>query len=120
MVFLLLGACGNNHGSKLESDELDIYYVHSADEELARNIGMFWKENDLLGKKKQFIRVNRSGVWLEVQIIHSKGFDRQKVGFEEQKTLLDLQDQLRQAFPQENIRLVISDNQFHPVWDVNN
>ena len=68
-----------------------------------------------------FLRLNRLEDHLQLQMIHSKGFKAQNVSFDERKQLIDFQKTLNDSiFPSDELHIVITDNQFQEVWDINN
>jgi hypothetical protein len=113
-------SCSQDYGNLLESDELNMYYSHPKIEEKAREVATYFKENNLIGSKKQFLRLEELKSGFTLFMIASEGFDKEKISFDEKKTLLDFQKNLQKGlFPNNNFRIVISDNQFQPIWDIN-
>lgn len=121
LTFLTLvgSSCNQNYGNKLESEELDIYYADAKYENLAKSIGHYWKQNDFLGEKKQFIRLATEGELTVLQLVISNKADLQNLSFDERRLLLDLQDSLRSLPNAENLELVISDNNFNTLYNIN-
>lgn len=118
-LLLISTACNQNYGNKLESDELDIYYVQATDESLAKNIGLFWKTNQLLGDKKQYLRLNRTEKMLTLQLVVSAKEYASGLSFDERKLLLDLQDSLRELPNAKSLEIELCDNNFTSLYNIN-
>jgi len=118
-LFILLSACGQDYGNKLESTELDIFFTNSDDEETARNIAVYWKEHQLLGEKKQFLQLERNGQILELKLIPSEKFEPKQFSFDERATLKSLQDSLQKVVQPNRLELVISNRQFKTLYNIN-
>jgi hypothetical protein len=120
-LMVVLVSCGQNYGNKLESKELDVYFSNSAVENLARKLGKYWKENNLLGAKKQFLRLDKSSNFYSIHLIHSGQFKVQNMSFDERKLLKQLQDSLQKnVFSNNEVHVLICDEQFNPLYDINN
>ncbi|MFT5581357.1 MAG: hypothetical protein ACI9G9_000606 [Psychromonas sp.] len=121
LTFFGLTSCQQNYGNRLESNELDVYYSHNQDEELARKVAVYWKENDFLTQTKQTLRLNREGDVVHFQLLVSDKESIKELSFDERKQLLGLQkDVQRKAFGDTQVELVICDNQFVELYNINN
>lgn len=118
-IVLLSSSCNQNYGNKLESDELDIYYVHSRDESLAKNIGLYWKAKGFLGDKKQYLRLDRAENTPTLQLVVSTKEYASGLSFDERKLLLDLQDSLRELRNAKNLEIELCDNNFQTLYNIN-
>jgi hypothetical protein len=116
---LLFVACSQDHGSKLESAEMDIFFTNQSDEEIARKIAVYWKENHFLGDKKQFLQLNRKGKSLELKLIAKEKFSVASFSFDERALLKGLQDSLQKVVEPEHLELVIADKQFNTLYNIN-
>jgi hypothetical protein len=119
LLLILLGACGQDYGNKLESNELDIFFTNPDDEEIARNIAMYWKEHQLLGEKKQFLQIERKGQILELKLIPSAKFEPKQFSFDERAILKSLQDSLQKVVHPNRLELVIANRQFKTLYNIN-
>jgi hypothetical protein len=119
LLFSLISACGQNYGNKLESNELDIYYTDKNDENLAREIGVFWKKNNLLGTKKQYLQLSRYKNTAQLKIIPVEKFESKYLSFDERLTLKTLQDSLNKYLTNNNLELVIANDQFKTLYNIN-
>lgn len=119
MLFTLLSACGQDYGNKLESNEIDIYFTNQKDEELARAIALYWKENHLLGEKKQFLQLERKGKTFELKLIPTEKFNIDKLSFDERSLLLSLQKDLQKLTHSDKLEVVIADSQFNTLFNIN-
>lgn len=121
LTFFGLTSCQQNYGNRLESNELNVYYSHNQDEELARKVAVYWKENDFLTQTKQTLRLNREGDVVHFQLLVSDKESIKELSFDERKQLLGLQkDVQRKAFGDTQVELVICDNQFVELYNINN
>lgn len=121
ILLVLLGSCRQNYGNKLESDQLDVFFAAKDDEELARKVGQYWKSKDLIGTKKQFIRLEKKDGIYYIQLIPSTKFSIEKFSFDERSILKELQDDLQKTvFGEQMVHIVLADNQFNTLYDINN
>ena len=120
-TFLLLFAvsCGNDYGNKLESDEIDVFYINPEHEELARNIANYWKENDLLGSKKQSVQLDEENDVLVLKIIPTEKYDPSSFSFDERALLKQLQDSLQSRVHPKRLEIVIANTNFETVHNIN-
>jgi hypothetical protein len=121
MLILTLVSCQQNYGNKLESNELDLYYTRIEDEALAREVGNYWKENDLLSQQKQSIQLDFINKTYYLNLITKDTANLKNISFDERNILITLQNELRkEIFSELNFSLVLCDNQFKPLYDINN
>ena len=122
ILTLALAACSKGYGNKLEGENLNIYFEFKEDEKLANELGRFWKKNDLLGSRKQNIRLTKNDeAYLVMLIATENDFQPQGMGFADHKLLFDLQSQLNKIVFKEtiNCEIVICDGTFNPLYNIN-
>lgn len=119
-VFLISLSCQQNYGNKLESEQLDVYYMQKKDEMYARKIGEFWKENNYLTNKKQSLQLDYSeGVYL-LKLVVSDTLVLKNLSFDERNILLGLQKEIgEKVFPKNNFEIVLSDQRFKSLYNIN-
>ncbi|MBU2020214.1 MAG: hypothetical protein KJ941_11270 [Bacteroidetes bacterium] len=123
LFFLLIGlfSCQQNYGNKLESNELDLYYTRIEDENFARQVGNYWKNNNFLNDQKQSLQLDFIENTYYLKLISKDTSSLKNMSFEERNILITLQNDLRkEIFPKHNFNLVLCDNQFKPLYDINN
>lgn len=119
LLFILLSACGQDYGNKLESNEIDIYFTNQKDEEIARNIAVYWKEHNLLGNKKQFLQLENDGNNFFLKLIPSEKFQSDQFSYDERASLKKLQDSLQAIVAPQHLELVIANSQFKTLYNIN-
>ena len=110
---IFLSACDSGFGNKLASEKLDVYFDDKKMESYADSLGSFWTTNNLLGDRKQSIKLTKSNGVFEVRLIKSKEFldiamtDKESFLLEELRTKLQVE-----VFENKKTRIVICDDNF--------
>ena len=116
----MMFACKSNHGHRLESEELNVYYLDLQHEDKARELGKFFKDQELLGSKKLHVQLRKVDREFQLLLIRSKNVKIEDLDFATRKTLLDLQQKIKsEVFPEHAFRLLIADEQFEVLYDIN-
>ncbi|HIP31817.1 MAG TPA: hypothetical protein EYG86_03555 [Crocinitomicaceae bacterium] len=115
---ILLYSCSSENGNSVVGDKLTVFYDAPVEEELAEQIAVFWKENDLLTGKKQDLKIVPDGDSFVLQIIASYPIDDFDMPFEERKLLLELEADLHEKITDYPIEIVICNNQFKPIYNI--
>lgn len=109
-------ACGSGFGHKLKSEKLEVYYSDKKLEPLADSLGHYWTKNNLIGKRKQFLKLVETKKGIQVLVIQSPEFPTTELSFEENNLLDSLRKDLQIAvFNNKPTSIVICDNQFKPI-----
>ena len=118
-IFLLFG-CSSDFGNKIIGGNLTVYYIEESDIDKAEEVAMFWKKNQLISVEKQDVQlVKVEGVY-NLRIISNEDADAQNMSFDERKLLLELQKKVKKAiFPNNTFELVICNNKFEPIYNLN-
>lgn len=114
-IFLLFGlySCGENLGNRVEGTHFCIYFQDKTDLKLVKKIGQFWKKNALIGSRKQSLKLSKSGNSYLLHLIANEPENLDKMPFEHQKLLIDLQQELTQLVGKnEKIELVLCNSKF--------
>lgn len=119
LLIFILNACSVDYGNKLESDELDIFFKNQKDESLAKEIALYWKNHDLLGNKKQFLQLDHVDGIYQLKLIPTDKFDPKSFTFDERALLKQLQDSLQFIVAPKRLELVIANNNFEPLYNIN-
>lgn len=120
LIFLFF-SCAKGYGTTYVSENLTIYYTIPRDLNQVKALAVFWKENELMGKKNQSLRLFKleNGSY-QVQLIATKNEDSKTLKFDEIKMLQELENQLNKEVFQENkIDLVICDSRFKVLNNLN-
>jgi hypothetical protein len=118
-LLLFLSGCGTNYGNKLESKELDIYFVDHKHEEQAKKIALYWKTNNLLGDTKQYLQLDKQKDVFLLKIIPTQKFEMEKFSFDERALLKGLQDSLEKLVAPNRLEIVIAKNNFESLYNIN-
>lgn len=118
-IFLLFG-CSSDFGNKIIGGNLTVYYIEESDIDKAEEVAMFWKKNQLISVEKQDVQlVKVEGVY-NLRIISNEDADAKNMSFDERKLLLELQKKIKKAiFPNNTFELVICNNKFEPIYNLN-
>lgn len=118
VVFLLATACSRDQFHRVSGGSFSVHFAQAGHEKIAERLAVFWKESDLLTGQKQDIGLFReSGSW-EVRLISPD--PESQINFNERKLLMDLQSKLESdVFENKPVRIVISNDRFEPVYDIN-
>lgn len=120
LLLITLFSCTEEQGNKVTGGNLAVYYVDVKDEALAEDLALFWKNNDLLTEEQQDIQISRHKKGYHVSLIAREPKKVKDMSFSEQKALFDLQEMIRDSvFKEKNVDLIISDNQFKPILNIN-
>lgn len=115
LLFVLI-SCGENLGNRVEGDNICIYFQDKSDLKLAKKIGQFWKKNELVGSKKQSLKLSKEGNSYLLHLIANEPKSLDKMPFEQQKILIDLQQELSQFVGKnEKVVLVLCNSKFEEI-----
>jgi len=115
-ALVLLLACNSGFGNKLVSEKLEIYYDNKNLQSYADSLGKFWTNNNLVGAKKQFLKLTKTNKVFEVRIIKSQEFKEIPVTEKESFLIEELRTKLQtDVFQNKNTRIVICDNSFKEI-----
>jgi hypothetical protein len=120
LIFLFF-SCAKGYGTTYVSENLTIYYTIPSDLNQVKALAVFWKENELMGKKNQSLRLFKleNGSY-QVQLIATKNEDSKTLKFDEIKMLQELENQLnKEVFQKNKIDLVICDSRFKVLNNLN-
>ena len=118
-IFLLFG-CSSDFGSKIIGGNLTVYYIEESDIDKAEEVAMFWKKNQLISVEKQDVQLLKVEGVYNLRIISNGDADTKNMSFDERKLLLELQKKIKKAiFPNNTFELVICNNKFEPIYNLN-
>lgn len=116
---LILASCSEGFGNKLASEKLDVYFDDKSLEQKADDLGEYWSKNELIGDRKQSIKLTKSKAIIEVRLIRSEEFKSEKLTVEEFQLLLDLKQDIRsKVFDNKKIRLLLCNNEFKSEMEI--
>ncbi len=121
LVVLLLStyACSSGFGNKLKSEKLDVYYDDANFATLADSLGSFWTRNELTGKRKQSIKLKKSGAKFQVFIIQSEEFKSEQLKPKELALLQELRSELQTGvFRNKPTSIVICNDEFESLLEI--
>jgi hypothetical protein len=119
-ISLLFLSCQGKLGSRVESENLTLYFDDNQDFETAKSLAIFWKENGLIGSRKQFIKLTKEKNIYFISLIANEPESIKTLDFNSRKQLLDLQIQIDSILPAETkSNIVICDKNFKPIYKIN-
>lgn len=118
-ALLVTTGCGPDYGNEIHGQNLTVYFENGEDQQLAEKIAVFWKDQQLMTGEKQDVQlVKNKGVY-QVRIIALEPAGVKDLPFNELRLLLNLQDSLRNALKKPDLEVVICNNQFEPLLNIN-
>ena len=115
----LLFSCKSDDLHQAIGGELTVHYESESDKELAEEILMFWRDNDLLSGKEQDLQLVRLKGVPKLSIIAKDTATIENMPFMEKKLFSELKLKLwKEVFSRKTFKLVISDNKFNPLYSV--
>jgi hypothetical protein len=119
LLTVLIG-CTEEYGDKAVGGNLSVYYLNEKDADLASDLVYFYRDNDLIASEPHQMQISRSGKKYLVSIIAQDEKQVKNMSFEERKALFDLQTMIRDSvFKDKKVELIICDNQFKPILNIN-
>lgn len=119
VLLLTIFGCSSGFGNKLKSEKLDVYYDDTNLVELADSLGSYWTKNELVGDRKQSIKIKKSGEKYLVLIIQSKEFQSEKLNPSEIVLLKELRTDLQMTvFNKKPTSIVICNDEFESLIEI--
>jgi len=115
---ILLASCSSENGNRIVGDQLTVYFDSAKEESIAEKIALYWKENKLLTGRKQDLKISADEKGYTLKIIASSPKENFSVPFEERKLLLQLEADLNEKVADSPLEIVICNNQFEPIYNV--
>ena len=117
---LLFQSCSSGNGNKVSGENLDIYFTDKKDEQKATELAFFWKENNLIGKRKQSLKLLKSKDNFLLYLICTEPEKLNELPIHEKNLLLDLQDSLNaKVFNPIPCNIYLCDQEFNPLININ-
>ena len=118
-IFLCLTACNSEVENRVYGDQLTVYFPDAQNEALAKEVALYWKNNDLLTGVDQDLQLISVEGGYQLNLIKSDAFKNDEVSFEDQKLLTVLSDSLEKIVFKSNLTITICNNKFEPIYKVN-
>ena len=120
-VAFILVSCTKGFGNKLTDPDVDIYFEFKEDEQIATELGRYWKSNGFTGNQHQSIRLTKDDEYFYVQLITKDKSGVTQIPFNELKLLMSLQQNLDSAIlkGEKGCQIVICDDRFNPLVNIN-
>ena len=118
LLVFLVNSCTSEKYHRVTGGEFSVHFTETKHNSAAENLALFWKKNDLLAGKKQDIGLFRKG---KTWFVHLVALDpKEPLSFIERKLLLDLQSRLEvEVFKGDPVRILICNDRFESVYDIN-
>ena len=112
----LFMACGIPMGNRINTQNLQVYYIGGVTKEKAIDFTTYWKSNGFIHNSEQVIQleVTAENVML-VKLIEKEQYHQTALSIEEQALLSELQRTLEKEVFQQPTEIVITDNTFRPL-----
>lgn len=117
--FWVLTGCADKYGHEIHGGNLTVYFTEENDQKLAEDIAVYWKDNDLVATDLQAIQLFKIDDWYELRIIANRPNEVKQMKFEERVGLLSLQQDLQLELNEPNLQLVICNNRFEEIYNIN-
>ncbi|MEJ6582642.1 MAG: hypothetical protein QNL61_01000 [Crocinitomicaceae bacterium] len=116
---LLVLSCDSDYGNKVVGDKFTVYFTDVKDQKLAEEIAVYFKENELITSQKQDLQLVRLKKKLQLRMIANQSKDIVNMSFDERKLLTELQTSLYQEVIKSPFELVICNDKFEPIFNLN-
>ncbi len=111
----------DDHGNRVEGGELTVYFDRNVDLDKASSIAKYWKDNNLITGKQQDLKLTYSDSTYYLHMIKQNDLDLGQFDLKEQMLLIELQKDLTASvFRGADLELIISDDHFKPLMNINN
>lgn len=121
LILLLCSAygCSSGFGNKLKSEKLDVYYDDDSLASLADSLGGFWTKKELVGDRKQSIKLMKVNGRFNVLIIKSEEFESEELSPQEIQLLKDLRKEMQDSvFQNKRTSIVICNEEFESLLEI--
>lgn len=119
LFIALIFSCSSDLGNKVVGGNLTVYYTDVNDQKLAESVAMYFKENELISTQKQDLQLVRLKNKIQLRLIATDEENIKNMPFEERKLLTDLQSDLYQQVFNSPFELVLCNNKFEPLINMN-
>ena len=114
---LLIVSCSKGFGDKIENGNTTIFYTNKNEKVVAEKLAKYWIKNQIDGKEKQFIRINKYKEAYHLQLILREEFKSSALSFEEIKLFTELQSDLnKHVFTLLPCRIKLCDGNFKEIY----
>jgi hypothetical protein len=114
VLLILFCSCSDNFGHRLENKHLEVYFEDESQKEIAKSIARFWKNNDLYGSRKQFLKIIDTKNDVHLYLIPSE--IKKEIPFHERKALIELQNKLNDSLQlNKPLKIILTNTRFEPL-----
>jgi len=118
-ALLLLSSCNSDNRNKFIGGDLTVYYFDESEENIAKEIAFFWKENGLLTGKQQDLQVQKDNNRFTVSMIAADPESVKNMSIDEISVLSQLKKKLYlDVFNRKSFTLEICNNRFEAIYTV--
>lgn len=119
-IILAFSSCVESSGSEVSGGNFTVHFDNPKDKKLAEEVVNHWKEEDLLTGKNQDVKLVRTKSGYELYLISVSRQSAEEMSFEEISALNTLQRGLnKKIFREKHVELVITDENFKPIFKPN-
>ena len=115
VVFFLLFACGIPMGDRIDSNNLQVYYLDGVTKKTATDFARYWINNGFVGERKQVIQLEKEKEVYKVKLIERAMYHQQPLSIDEQAKLQELKRNLESDVFNARTIIIITDNTFRPI-----
>ncbi len=117
LILLVLLGCSDSSDSQVTGGEFTVHFENTKDHELAKKVVAFWKSDSLMTGKPQDVRLKRTNDGYDLLLISSKAKKASDLTFDDIQALTTLEERLQlRVFKDKNVSIVISDENFKPLF----
>ncbi|MFA5573677.1 MAG: hypothetical protein WC994_01345 [Brumimicrobium sp.] len=115
ILIFILYSCGVNMGTRIDIDNLNVFFLEGVQKEKAIAFANYWKDNGFIGERKQVIQLENDNNVILVKLIERDFFYDEPITIEEEMLLQNLERDLERKVFQQGVEIVITDNTFRPI-----
>lgn len=87
---------------------------------MADSLGLFWTKNNLVGNRKQSIKLSETKEHFEIYLVQSQEFENEPLTIFEKQLMIELKQLLNDSvFKTKPAELIISSDEFKPLYRIN-
>jgi hypothetical protein len=119
ILSVLILSCGSDYGHKVVGDQFTVYFTDKKDQVLAEEIAVFFRDNELISSQNQDVQLVRLKKKVQLRMIALNPKEMTNLSFEERKLLTELQTTLYNEVVKVPFELVICNDKFEPIYNLN-
>lgn len=115
IAMLFLSSCGINMGTRIDNENLSVFFLEGVNKEKAIAFTEYWKNHGFVGERKQVIQLEKENNVILIKLIERKEYQNDDLTITEESMIQQLERDLTRNIFEQETRIVITDNTFRPI-----